>query len=130
MITVLVVASDEALRARLVAALGDHSVFVAQSDTDALKTLRLIDIDVILIGGGDRGCSSAGAGTWSGPRGWSSSGRAPTARNTAWPRTGGRRPRSWSRCASPPTRGLLGGSPRRVGRPGSPISPTRRSRAS
>ena len=51
MTTVLVVASDEALRARLVAALGDHSVFVAQSDTDALKTLRLIDIDVILIAG-------------------------------------------------------------------------------
>src|SRR5881628_219722 len=51
MITVLVVASDEALRARLVAALGDHSVFVAQGDTDALKTLRLIDIDVILRGG-------------------------------------------------------------------------------
>src|SRR5713101_6261875 len=51
MTTVLVVASDEALRARLVAALGDHSVFVAQSDTEALKTLRLIDIDVILRGG-------------------------------------------------------------------------------
>src|SRR3989449_8778712 len=51
MTTVLVVASDEALRARLVAALGDHSVFVALGDTEALKTLRLIDIDVILRGG-------------------------------------------------------------------------------
>ncbi len=51
MTTVLVVASDEALRARLVAALADHSVFVAQSDAEALKTLRLIDIDVILRGG-------------------------------------------------------------------------------
>ena len=51
MTTVLVVASDEALRARLVPALADHSVFVAQSDTEALKTLRLIDIDVILRGG-------------------------------------------------------------------------------
>ena len=49
--TVLVVTSDDALRARLVAALGDHSVFVAQSDAEALKTLRLIDIDVILRGG-------------------------------------------------------------------------------
>jgi PAS domain S-box-containing protein len=49
--TILVVAPDEALRARLVAALGDHSVFVAQSDIEALKTLRLVDIDVILRGG-------------------------------------------------------------------------------
>ena len=49
--TVLVVAPDEALRTRLVAALGDHSVFTAQSDAEALKTLRLIDIDVILRGG-------------------------------------------------------------------------------
>jgi PAS domain S-box-containing protein len=49
--TVLVVAPDEALRARLIAALGDHSVFVAQSDIEALKTLRLVDIDVILRGG-------------------------------------------------------------------------------
>ena len=48
--TVLVVAPDEALRARLVTALGDHSVFAAQSDAEALKTLRLIDIDVILRG--------------------------------------------------------------------------------
>ena len=47
--TVLVVAPDEALRARLVTALGDHSVFAAQSDAEALKTLRLIDIDMILI---------------------------------------------------------------------------------
>jgi len=54
MTTVLVVASDEALRARLVPALADHSVFVAQSDTEALKTLRLIDIDVILRGGAAR----------------------------------------------------------------------------
>jgi PAS domain S-box-containing protein len=51
MITVLVVVPDEALRARLVAALGDHSVFVAQSDIEALKMLRLVDIDVILRGG-------------------------------------------------------------------------------
>jgi len=49
--TVLVVTPDDTLRTRLVAALGDHSVFVAQSDVEALKTLRLIDIDVILRGG-------------------------------------------------------------------------------
>ena len=50
--TVLIVTTDDTLRGRLVSALGDHSVFVAQSDPDALKTLQLIDIDVILRGGG------------------------------------------------------------------------------
>jgi signal transduction histidine kinase len=48
---ILLIAPDETLRARLLAPLGDHSVFVAQSDSEALKTLRLIDIDVILRGG-------------------------------------------------------------------------------
>ena len=49
--TVLVVVPDEGLRTRLVSGMRDHSVFVAQSDAEALKTLRLIDIDVILRGG-------------------------------------------------------------------------------
>jgi signal transduction histidine kinase len=49
--TVLVVVPDEALRSRLISGMRDHSVFVAQSDAEALKTLRLIDIDVILRGG-------------------------------------------------------------------------------
>src|SRR5207249_8946782 len=49
--TILIVTADDALRGRLVSALGDHSVFVAQTDPEALKTLRLIDIDVILRGG-------------------------------------------------------------------------------
>jgi len=49
--TVLVVVPDETLRTRLVSGMRDHSVFVAQSDAEALKTLRLIDIDVILRGG-------------------------------------------------------------------------------
>jgi signal transduction histidine kinase len=49
--TVLVVVPDEALRARLISGMRDHSVFVAQSDAEALKTLRLIDIDVIVRGG-------------------------------------------------------------------------------
>src|SRR5258705_2590150 len=51
MSAVVVVLPEEALRARLLAGLRDHSVFVAQSDAEALKTLRLIDIDVILRGG-------------------------------------------------------------------------------
>ena len=49
--TVLVVVPDEALRTRLVSGLRDHSVFVAQNDAEALKTLRLIEIDLILRGG-------------------------------------------------------------------------------
>src|SRR5262245_42297902 len=49
--TILIVTSDEALRARLVSALSDHAVFAAPSDTEALKTLRLIEIDVVLRGG-------------------------------------------------------------------------------
>lgn len=46
--TVLLIAPDEAVRGRLLRALGDYSVFAAQSDADALKTLRLIDIDLVL----------------------------------------------------------------------------------
>ena len=49
--TVLIVASDDALRARLMSALRDHSVFAAPNDAEALKTLRLIEIDVVLRGG-------------------------------------------------------------------------------
>ena len=49
--TVLVVVPDEAVRTRLISGMRDHSVFVAQNDAEALKTLRLIDIDVILRGG-------------------------------------------------------------------------------
>ena len=49
--TVLVVVPDEALRAQLVSGMRDHSVFVAQNDAEALKTLRLIDIDFVVRGG-------------------------------------------------------------------------------
>src|SRR5262245_1056229 len=49
--TVLVVVPDEAIRTRRIAGMRDHSVFVAQNDADALKTLRLIDIDFIVRGG-------------------------------------------------------------------------------
>ena len=50
--TILVVTSDDALRARLMVALGEHSVFTAPNDTEALKTLRLIEIDVVVRGAG------------------------------------------------------------------------------
>src|SRR5207253_973780 len=46
--TVLVVTHDDALRTSLLGALDDYSAFIAQSDTEALKILRLIDIDVVL----------------------------------------------------------------------------------
>jgi PAS domain S-box-containing protein len=48
MITALVVTADSALRSRLQRALASFSVFEAASDAEALKTLRLVDIDVIL----------------------------------------------------------------------------------
>jgi PAS domain S-box-containing protein len=58
--TVLLVSPDEALRSRLLAALGDYSVFVAQTDAEAFKTLRMIDIDLVLrdSGGLPRGLAS------------------------------------------------------------------------
>lgn len=46
--TVLLVVADERLRTRLLDALGDASIFVTDSDADALKTLRLIDIDFVI----------------------------------------------------------------------------------
>ena len=46
--TVLVVTADDALRARLVRCLSNFSIFEAHGDKDALRTLRLVDIDVIL----------------------------------------------------------------------------------
>jgi PAS domain S-box-containing protein len=46
--TALIVTDDEAVRARLLRALADRSVFSAASDDDALKTLRLTDVDLIV----------------------------------------------------------------------------------
>jgi PAS domain S-box-containing protein len=46
--TVLVVTSDSALRSRLQRSLTSFSVFEAASDGEAIKTLRLVDIDVVL----------------------------------------------------------------------------------
>ena len=49
--TILIVTPDDALRARLMVTLGEHSVFTAPNDAEALKTLRLIEIDVVVRGG-------------------------------------------------------------------------------
>jgi two-component system, NtrC family, sensor histidine kinase AtoS len=46
--TVLVLTVDDALRTRVNRSLADFSVFEARSDGDALRTLRLVDIDVVL----------------------------------------------------------------------------------
>lgn len=46
--TVLVVTADSALRSRLLRSLSGYSIFDASGDADALKTLRLVDIDLIL----------------------------------------------------------------------------------
>ena len=46
MITLLLVSADDALRRRLEAALDDISLFVAATDLDAIKQLRMVDIDV------------------------------------------------------------------------------------
>ncbi len=46
--TILLVTPDDGLRTRLLAALDDYSAFIAQNDTEALKILRLIDVDVVL----------------------------------------------------------------------------------
>jgi two-component system, NtrC family, sensor histidine kinase AtoS len=46
--TVLVVTGDDGLRARLTRSLSDFTVFEAASDADALKTLRLVDVDLVL----------------------------------------------------------------------------------
>jgi PAS domain S-box-containing protein len=48
MTTVLVVTADSALRGRLRRSLGGFSVFEAASDADAVKTLRLVDVDLVL----------------------------------------------------------------------------------
>lgn len=45
--TVLLVTADDALRARLERAVADASIFVAPTDVDALKILRLVEVDVV-----------------------------------------------------------------------------------
>jgi PAS domain S-box-containing protein len=46
--TVLVVTADDALRTRLLRGLGGFTIFEAPSDSEALKTLRLVEIDLVL----------------------------------------------------------------------------------
>ena len=46
--TVLIITADASLRARLLRSLSAFSVFQTASDDDALKTLRLVDIDLVL----------------------------------------------------------------------------------
>ena len=46
--TVLLLAADEALRARIARSLAPFSIFEARTDGEALRTLRLVEIDVIL----------------------------------------------------------------------------------
>jgi PAS domain S-box-containing protein len=46
--TVLIVTPDDALRARLLRGLGGFTIFEAPSDPEALKTLRLVEIDLVL----------------------------------------------------------------------------------
>ena len=46
--TVLLVSDDEALDVRLLRALPDCSVFPAPTDEEALRTLRLTEVDLIL----------------------------------------------------------------------------------
>ena len=46
MITVLLVAADEVLRRRFEATLDDVSLFIAPSDVEAVRQLRMLDIDV------------------------------------------------------------------------------------
>jgi len=46
--TVLLVSADESLRSRLARGLGERSVFTASTDEEALKTLRVTEVDVIV----------------------------------------------------------------------------------
>jgi len=46
--TVLLVSADETLRSRFVHALGDRSVFFAASDEEALKTLRVTQVEAVV----------------------------------------------------------------------------------
>ena len=46
--TVLIVTADDALRTRLRRGLGNFTIFEARSDVEALKLLRLIDVDLVL----------------------------------------------------------------------------------
>ena len=46
--TVLLVSADETLRSRLLRALDDRSVFTASTDDEALRTLRVTEVELIV----------------------------------------------------------------------------------
>jgi PAS domain S-box-containing protein len=46
--TVLVLTADDALRTRLLRGLGSFTIFEAPCDSEAIKTLRLVEIDLVL----------------------------------------------------------------------------------
>ncbi|HEY3064939.1 MAG TPA: GAF domain-containing protein [Methylomirabilota bacterium] len=58
--TALVVTADDALRARIERALARYSVFTAASDAEALRTLAVVDADLVVrdCGGTSRGLES------------------------------------------------------------------------
>lgn len=53
--TVLVVAADDARRTRLQRSLASYSVFAVATDTEALKLVRLLDVDIAVIDPGEGG---------------------------------------------------------------------------
>src|SRR6266850_4293628 len=48
MMTVLLVTSDDALQRRFEATLEDVSLFVAATDVEAIRQLRMVDIDIVV----------------------------------------------------------------------------------
>ena len=46
--TLLLVAEDETVETKLLRTLTDYSVFPARTDEDALRTLRLTEVDLIV----------------------------------------------------------------------------------
>jgi len=60
MITVLLVAADDALRRRFEATLDDVSLFVAPTDVDAIRQLRMVDIDIAVRPANGRAATFSG----------------------------------------------------------------------
>ena len=62
--TVLVVTADDALRTRLLRGLSGFTIFEAPSDTEVIKTLLLVEIDLVLQGQPLWDYSRAGLPDW------------------------------------------------------------------
>src|SRR5712691_3857542 len=60
MMTVLLVAADDALQRRFEATLDDVSLFVAPTDVDAIRQLRMVDIDIAVRPATGRGATFSG----------------------------------------------------------------------